>query len=363
MKNFIPQIEPYIDDTELKYLKKVVESTYVTEHTLTKDFEQRIKDLTGAKHAIAVCNGTAALFCCLKALNIGPGDEVIVPNLTFIATANAVLMAGAIPVLCDISRKDLSFDLKKLEACVTLKTKAIMPVHLYGFSANMDELLEMANKHDLKVIEDAAQGVGVRYKGVHTGTLGDIGILSFYGNKTITCGEGGIILTDSDELAKRCYQLKNHGRSSKGVFIHESIGYNFCFTEMQAAVGLAQLDKLKGIIKSKQNIKDRYSSSLDSYMTPLVPDEKTTTPVYWFTSFLTPHKRELQDYLKGEGIQTRDFFYPLDMQPCYDTNVVRGSSFEVSQELYSLGLSLPSSFGLSEQDQTRIISKIKEFFN
>tara|TARA_R110002020_G_C16317913_1_gene774489 strand:+ start:3971 stop:5077 length:1107 start_codon:yes stop_codon:yes gene_type:complete len=364
MTSFIPQIEPFINELELKYLKQVVESTYVTENKLTKEFEDRIKKLTGAKHAIAVCNGTAALFCCLKALDIGAGDEVIVPNLTFIATANAVIMAGAVPVLCDIRREDLSFDLEKLESCITAKTKAIMPVHLYGFSADMDSITEVADKYGLKVIEDAAQGVGVRYKGTHTGTMGDMGVLSFYGNKTITCGEGGIVLTDDDKLSRRCYQLKNHGRSSKGVFVHESIGYNFCFTEMQAAVGLAQLDKLQSIIDTKQGIRDKYVLALDHLkedLEPLTPDAHTS-PVYWFTSFLTPYKKELQSYLKERGVQTREFFYPLDMQPCYDTNVIRGSTFKNSHELYSLGISLPSSYSLNWGEQQRVITAIEEFF-
>ena len=364
MKNFIPQIEPYISEPELDYLRKVIDSTYVTEHDLTTEFEERIKELTGAKHAIAVCNGTMALFCCLKALGIGPGDEVIVPNLTFIATSNAVLMAGATPVLCDIQKKDLSFDLGKLRSCITVRTKAIMPVHLYGFSAGMYALLALADEFNLKVIEDAAQGVGVSRNGIHTGTFGDMGILSFYGNKTITTGEGGVILTDDDALAKRCYQLKNHGRSAKGVFIHETVGYNFCFTEMQAAVGLAQLDKLPEIIKAKQEIRDIYVSSLadrgDKFI-PLTPD-LYTSPVYWFTSFLTPRKEELREYLNNRGIQTREFFYPLDRQPCYDTNVVRGSTFEVSHELHAQGISLPSSYSLNWGDQLKVVDTIKEFF-
>ena len=364
MNSFIPQIEPWIDGEELSYLKSVIDSTYVTEHTFTKEFESRVKELTGAKHAIAVCNGTAAIFCCLKSLNIGIGDEVIVPNLTFIATANAVLLAGATPVFCDIQKEDLSFDLSKLEKCITDKTKAIIPVHLYGFSADMDSILGIADKYNLKVVEDAAQGVGVYRNKKHTGTFGDLGILSFYGNKTITCGEGGIILTDNDDLSKKCYQLKNHGRSEKGVFIHESVGFNFCFTEMQAAVGISQLNKLPKIIKAKQVLRDRYVSGLEDIkdkITPLLPDEHTS-PVYWFTSFLTSYKVELQQYLKDRHIQTRDFFYPLDRQPCYHNNVRRGSTFDTSHELYEAVISLPSSYMLTYNDQQKVITTIKEFF-
>ena len=365
----IPQIQPWIDSTELEYLKKVVDSTWVTEHALTEEFENRIKDLTGAKHAIAVCNGTAALFCCLKALGVGPGDEVIVPNLTFIATSNAVIMAGAHPVLCDVG-KDFSLDLTKAEECLSEKTKAIMPVHLYGMASEMDSILDFAKQHKLKVIEDAAQGVAVHYKGRHVGTFGELGILSFYGNKTMTCGEGGIILTDNDDLAEKCYRLKNHGRSNKGVFDHEDIGFNFAFTEMQAAVGLAQLDKLPRIVERKQEIFDRYSSGLSELKGKLSPvrPETDCVPVYWFTSFLTQQpetRRELEGYLKEKGIQTRAFFTPLDQQPCYRDKkwvLMQRCSMGRSHSLHECGISLPSSYGLTDSEQDLIIEAVKEFF-
>tara|TARA_R110000824_G_scaffold234655_1_gene423271 strand:- start:22 stop:1110 length:1089 start_codon:yes stop_codon:yes gene_type:complete len=357
--SFIPQIEPWIDGTELKYLKKVIDSTYVTEHALTHEFEERIKDSTGSKYAISVCNGTAALFCCLRALGIGPGDEVIVPNLTFIATANAVILAGATPVFCDITRDTLSIDVAKAQECVSDKTKAIIPVHLYGFSADMDEVLSFATEHGISVVEDAAQGVGVSYKGNHVGTLGDLGILSFYGNKTMTCGEGGMILTDDPKLAEECYKLKNHGRSKKGVFVHESIGFNFCFTELQAAVGLAQLDKLPQIIEKKKAIHDRYIKELSSHMTPLVVPAHIT-PVYWFTSFLTSRKKDLQKFLLEREIQTREFFYPLDLQPCY--NNTKKGEYPTSHALFNTGISLPSSYNLSSPQQEKVIQSVKDFY-
>ena len=202
MTDFILQIEPWIDSAELDELKKVVDSTFVVEHDLTKEFEQRICDLTGSKYAVAITNGTAALYCCIKALGIGPGDEVIVPNITFIASANAVLMAGAKPVICEVDDKTFCIDLKKAEKCINKKTKAIMPVHLYGQSCDMTALKKFVKKHKIHMIEDAAQGVGVLYKDKHVGTFGDLGVLSFYGNKTITCGEGGVIITDDEELRK-----------------------------------------------------------------------------------------------------------------------------------------------------------------
>ncbi len=247
----VVQIEPWIDDCELRELERVIQSTFVIEHELTREFEALTARLTGAKHAIAVCNGTAALFVCLRALGIGRGDEVIIPNLTFAATANAVILAGAEPVLCEIREDTFCIDMEKAETLVTNRTRAVMPVHLYGQSADMTAVMAFARQHGLKVIEDAAEGIGVRFNGQHVGTFGEMGILSYYGNKTITCGEGGVVLTNDDGLAAAAYQLKNHGRKKKGTFIHEAIGFNFAFTDLQAAIGIAQMKKLPRIVLKK----------------------------------------------------------------------------------------------------------------
>jgi len=360
----ITQIEPWIDDEERKQLNRVIESTFVVEHALTKEFEDLTRELTGAKHAIATCNGTAALFCCLKALGIGPGDEVIVPDLTFVATANAVLLAQATPVLCDIDRQTFCLDIEKTEQLITPRTKAIIPVHLYGQCADMEALQNLRERHNhISIIEDAAQGVGVKFLNKHAGTFGDLGILSYYGNKTITCGEGGVILTDNDELAKACYRLKNHGRDQKGTFIHEHIGYNFSFTEMQAAIGIAQMHKLDRIIEKKALIRERYISDLADIedFRPTFVDERVS-PVFWFTTFLTDKRNQLQEFLKERGIQTRLFFYPLHEQPCYKGFSFSKKEFPVTSEVYTQALSLPSAYNLSETDQNTVIQAIRDFY-
>ena len=358
----IIQIEPWINNEELKQLKRVIDSTFVTEHKLTKEFEEKIKDLTGSKYAVSITNGTAALYCCLKALDIGPGDEVIVPDLTFIASANAVIMAGAKPVFCDVTKNNFCFSVKSAEKVLTKNTKAIMPVHLYGQSANMKEIMEFAKNKNLFVIEDAAQGVGVKYENKHVGTFGDCGILSFYGNKTITCGEGGIILTDNEDLAKKCYRLKNHGRDGKGIFVHEHIGFNFCFTEMQAAIGLAQLTKLNKIIEIKKNIHDRYVDGLSDVTELAIPSvDKKIEPVHWFTSILTDKREELQNYLSSQNIQTRLFFYPLHKQPCYEYMKI-DNEFPNCLEAFEKGLSLPSAYSLTPEMQDVVINSIRKFF-
>lgn len=360
---FIRQIEPWIDEHELIELKRVVDSTFVVEADLTAEFEQRTRDLTGSKHAIAVTNGTMALYCCLKALNIGTGDQVIVPNLTFIATANAVIMAGAEPVFCEITADTLCIDVDRAEKLITPETKAIMPVHLYGQSADMDRVMDLAAAHGISVIEDAAQGVGVRFDGKHVGTFGDAGILSYYGNKTITCGEGGMILTEDDDLAQACYRLKNHGRDTKGVFIHEHIGFNFSFTEMQAAIGIAQMKKLPKIVEKKRRSHERYVGELRGLegFQPVDVDPRCE-PVFWFTSFLCDDVESLSSYLQERGVQTRRFFYPLHLQPCYRHLNFDRSGFELSEQIYARGISLPSSYELSDSEQSEVIRLIRDYY-
>ena len=363
MRDFIPQIEPWIDDSELVQLKRVVDSTYVTEHKLTEEFEGLIRDLTGSRYAISMTNGTAALFCCLKAMGIGEGDEVIVPNMTFIASSNAVIMAGATPVFCEINPTNFCIDEERITALITERTRAVMPVHLYGQSCDMYAMQRVASDRGIKIIEDAAQGVGVKFDGKHVGTFGDMGILSFYGNKTITCGEGGIVLTDSEKLKDKCYKLKNHGRLSKGTFVHEDVGYNFCFTEMQAAIGISQMHKLERIIKRKKDIYDLYHKRLRPIKNRLreVYVDPRCTPVWWFTSFLTEDKTELKSFLLGGGIQTRDFFYPLDAQPCY-SGLVGDSRLSVTERVFNEGISLPSSYTMTDEEQNYVIDNILDFY-
>jgi perosamine synthetase len=382
----IVQIEPWIDDAELRELNRVIDSTFLVEHDLTREFESLTAAMTGCRHAMAVCNGSMALFVCLKALGIGPGDEVIVPNLTFVATANAVILAGATPVLCEVREDTFCLDVERAEKLLTRKTRALLPVHLYGQSADMPRVMALARAHQLKVIEDAAEGVGVTFEGRHVGTFGDMGILSYYGNKTITCGEGGMVLTDDDELARAAYRLKNYGRDQKGTFIHESIGFNFSFTDLQAAIGIAQMKKMPAIVRRKREIHDRYVAelrglagsrpgflhpvSLDSvsldpvFLDPVIIDPRCQ-PVFWFTSFLCDDPEALSSFLLGHRIQTRRFFCPLHLQPCYaDRRHVRfgDGDFSVSERIYRQGISLPSAYSLSADDQAFVIEKIQCFY-
>jgi perosamine synthetase len=365
-QDLIVQIEPWVDDAELRELKRVIDSTFLVEHDLTREFEAMTARLAGSKHAIAVCNGSMALFVCLKALGIGPGDEVIVPDLTFVATANAVILAGATPVLCEVLEDTFCLDVGRAEKLLTPATRALLPVHLYGQSADMGQVMALARRHNLKVIEDAAEGIGVTFAGRHVGSFGDMGILSYYGNKTITCGEGGMVLTDDDELARAAYRLKNYGRDQKGTFVHESIGFNFSFTDLQAAIGIAQMKKLPAIVCRKREIHDRYVDELRSLagLRPVFIDPRCQS-VFWFTSFLCDNPDALSAFLRGHNIQTRRFFCPLHLQPCYaDRKHVQiiDPDFRISERIYRQGISLPSAYSLTPEDQAFVIEKIQRFY-
>jgi len=378
MKNskykFIPQLEPSINREELKQLKRVIKSTFLTESKLTLEFEKLMAEYTGSTFAVTFCNGTAAIYAGLVAMGIGTGDEVIVPDLTFVATANAVILTGAKPVFCDVNNQDFCIDTDHLIELINDKTKAVIPVYLYGQVPDMTKLLKICDQAGIKILEDAAQGVGVRTevekngitKNYHAGSIGEIGILSFYGNKTITTGEGGVLLTNNKMIAEKVYRLKNHGRSQKGVFIHEEIGFNFSFTEMQAAIGLAQLKKLRKIQKKKLLIHKLYKKYLKDLERVKIDEiHNQVDPVYWVSSIQLPNPENLEAYLLKEGIGSRRFFYPLHLQPCYqNTNKViipKRSKWE-SSEIYENSLGLPSSVGLVKKDIKRISKQIIKYF-
>ena len=361
--NYIPQVQPWIDHKELEELEKVIKSTYITEHEVTREFQQRFVDLTGAKYAVAYSNGTAGLIGALIALEIKPGDEVIVPNLTFVATANAVLLAGGTPVLCDIEEDGWQIDPQKIEEKITEKTKGIIPVHLYGAAANLDKIMEIAKAHQLFVLEDAAQSVGVKWRGQHVGTFGEMGMLSFYANKTMTTAEGGVMLTNNEAFAKRLYQIKNHGRDRKGIFIHETIGYNFSFSDLHAAVGVSQLKKLPKIMERKLQILEYYREGLkdlEAVTFPKFPEQLTLMP--WFSNIHVPDAKALSEYLHEQKIGSRRFFYPLHKQPCYEGRFGGDADFPNTLKAFQTGLSLPSGVELQDEQLDRVIETIKQFY-
>ena len=358
----IVQTEPFIDNSDNLYIKKVLKRKYLTEDKFTKKFEENIKNYVQSKYAISVSNWTLGLYACLQALNIGPGDEVIVPNITFIATSNSVIMAGAKVVLCDVNRDSMCIDTIEAKKKINSRTKAIIPVHLYGNACDMDELLLLKKNKNIKIIEDAAQAIGVKYKNKFVGTIGDCGGYSFYGNKIITTGEGGVVVTNNKLIADKIYRIKNHGRNKKGIFIHKEIGYNFMFTELQAAMGISQLKKLNNIIKKRKIIFDLYKKYLNKSIIKF-NFKKTIRPLHWFVNIHTRFVKVIEKHLHSKKIMTRRLFYPLHLQPCYRRcKLVKNiqNKFPNSLYLYNNTISLPTFHRLSEVQIKKISYEINK---
>lgn len=358
----IPQYEPYLGKEELAQLTNCIETNWITGGPKVREFEARMSKLTGSKHAIACCNGTMALYLGLKLLGIGKGDKVIVPDFTFIASANSVVMTGAEPVFCDIDINSFCMSRETLEPVINPRPQAVMPIGIYGNSPDMSELLRSyVFTLRSKIIEDAAQDIAVTWNGKHLGTFGEIGCMSFFADKTATCGEGGMIFTDNDNLAEQAIRLLNQGRTSRGRYVHETIGYNFRMTDLQAAVGLAQLDKLDKIVKLKKRHEQLYRGYLDDIVGFPVIDKRCFN-VPFRHNILVPDPEKLSNYLTENGIGNLRFFYPLHRQPCYKYLGYTDNQFPNTVEVYNHGLSLPSSAKLTDDNIEYVCESIRKFY-
>jgi perosamine synthetase len=265
----IRQNEILIDHEEITNIMAVLNNKWLSEGPFCKTFVKMVKDLTGAKYALLAPNGTLALYLCLTALDLKKGDEVIVPDFTFNATASAVVFAGGTPVFVDVHKSDLNIDVEEMEKAISDRTKAIIPVHIYGQSADMDTIKEIAELHfpKITIIEDVAESLGVFYKNWHTGTIGDMGFISFFSDKSVPIGEGGIILTDNEEYYTKLKYLRNQGREQSGGFVHDHLGMNFRITDLQGAVGVAQMHKFDANKKKKIENYQMYKKILGDSVT------------------------------------------------------------------------------------------------
>jgi perosamine synthetase len=360
----IPIIRPFLGKEESDLLLETITDNWITGGKKVEEFEKKIAKITGSKYAIACSNGTIALYMALVAMGIKRGDEVIVPDFTFIASANACILAGAKPVFCDVDKQTFNIDMESAKKVITSKTKAIMPVHIYGQSADMSNVLSFALDYNLKVIEDAAQGICVSYMGHTVGALGDVGAMSFYSDKTITCGEAGMVLTNSPIIADRALMLKHQGRRKRGIYIHESIGFNFRITDMQAAIGLAQIKKLDFIIKRKKEMENRYRNNfnnINGIELPYIDHNGFNVP--FRINILVDNPQGLMQHLENNGIGSMRFFYPLHRQPCYKYLHLKDNDFQNSIWAYEHGLSLPSWVQLTDEQIDYICDRVKEFVN
>jgi perosamine synthetase len=360
MKKLIPISEPSLGEEELNNVVEAVKSSWISSiGRFIPEFEQGFAEYCGTKYGIATSNGTTSLHLALVTLGIGAGDEVIVPTLTFVATANAVAYCNARPVFVDSHPDYWCMDPARIEEKITKKTKAILPVHLYGHPCDMDAITRIARKHNLYVIEDAAEAHGAEYKGKKVGSFGDISCFSFYGNKIITTGEGGMCLTDDPKLADKMKGLRDHGMNPHKRYWHDYIGYNYRITNMQAAVGVAQLSKMDSFLKKRAQIRGWYDSFLqDVKGITLQPEMNWAKSICWMYCLLLDNKfidrDNLMKALKEEGIDTRPFFYPLHVLPPYD----KGEKHRVAEELASQGINLPSSVKLDKPTVKKIADTV-----
>lgn len=361
--DFIPVYTPALDGREEKYVLDAVRSGWISSlgQYVTR-FEAQFAAFCGVEHAVSVCNGTASLHLAIHALGIGPGDEVIVPSLTFVASANAVAYTGARPVFADVDAQTWCIDPEDAARLVTPRTRAIMPVHLYGHPADMDAINALAERHGLHVIEDAAEAHGAEVCGRRAGALGDIGSFSFYANKIVTTGEGGMLTTDDAALAARCRMLRDHAMPPQNRYWHDEVGFNYRMTNLQAAVGVAQMERIDGFIRRKRRIASLYAEHLCDVPGVLLPVERAgCTNVYWMYSILVEpaygrSRDELIVLLRERGIDSRPFFHPLDTLPPYRSGEVR----PVAQHLSLVGLNLPSAPALTDEQVIYIAQTIRE---
>ena len=360
----LPVMEPSLGGNELKYVSDCIASGWISSQgQYVRRFEEAFSRFHGVDHALTVSNGTTALHLALVALGIGPGDEVIVPDLTFAASANVVLHCGATPVLADVCRDTWTLDPEDFERKITSRTKAVMPVHLYGHPCDMDPIMEIAREHGLRVVEDNAEALGATYKGAKTGTIGDVGCFSFFANKVITTGEGGMVVTRDAELAKRMMVLRDHGMEKGRRYWHVVPGFNYRMTNLQAAIGLAQMERLESFLARREAIVARYDEHLSKVPGIELPPRKSwARNIHWLYSVLVDpaeagiDRDHLARKLAERGIETRGFFYPLHEQPPYRSD----EAYPVTTEVSSRGLSLPTANDILIEDVDRVCHGIAE---
>lgn len=365
-RNHIAVASPFFDDEEIKLVNECMVSGWISSSgKFVTQFEKMVAEHTGVNYAITSSSGTSALHLILMAYGIGLGDEVIVPSMSFIATANAVSYTGAKPIFVDSDLESWNIDPYQIESMITEKTKAIIVVHLYGHPADMDLIKNIAKKYNLKVIEDAAEAQGAKYKGKNVGTLADAAMFSFFGNKIITTGEGGMVLTNDSKIADKCRLMRDHGMMPKSRYWHELIGYNYRMTNIQAAIGVAQMGKIESIIEKKKIIALEYDNRLSKIKEIILPpNAEWADNIYWLYTILIDDildfsVEDLTKVLKENNIDSRIVFYPIHTQPIYLT----GQSLPVSESLHKKGISLPSSPNISLKDISKVCEIISKMVN
>lgn len=356
--------QPSLMGNEKKYVDDCLDTSWISSKGKYNElFAGHFSDYIGTKYATTVANGTLALHLALMALGIGIGDEVIIPSFTYVASANAVKYTGAEVVFADSLEETWQIDPSDIERKITQKTKAIMPVHLYGHPCDMDKIIEIARKNRLFIIEDCAEAIGSEYKGYKVGSFGDIAAFSFFGNKTITCGEGGMIMTNDKTLFERAVHIKGQGLAEHREYWHDIVGYNYRMTNIAAAIGLAQLEQIDYFIKRKIEIACMYKKELSGLPVKIHPSSDNVKHTYWMVSIVCDDledRDKLREYLKKKEIETRPTFYPVHTMPMYDKKYQK---LPIAEKLGWSGINLPSYPALKNEEVQFVCDNIREYFS
>lgn len=365
----IPVNQPVFEGNEARYLAECIETGWISsEGPFVRRFEEGIADIADRTHGIAVMNGSVALDLAVAALDLGRGDEVILPAFTIISCAAAVVRAGATPVLVDSDRVTWNMDVRQIEARVTNRTKAIMAVHIYGLPVDMDPVMGIAAKHGLRVIEDGAEQLGQHYRGRPVGSFGDLSTFSFYPNKHVTTGEGGMVVTNDDGLAARCRDLRNLCFGRERRFVHESLGWNFRMSNLQAAVGVAQLERLEATVATKRQIGVWYQELLDGVaaIERLPLRTESAENIHWAYGVVLRDDvpfdaQEAMQRLAAKGVGTRPFFWPMHEQPVFRRmGLFKGDSWPVAERLARRGFYLPSGVALTRDQAVSVAAALTD---
>lgn len=355
----IPVNTPCLNGNEKKYLNECIDTGWISsEGSFVKRFESQFSLYCNRRYGVAVANGSAALDIAVKAIGISKGDEVIIPTFTIISPVQSVLQQCGIPVLVDSNEDTWNMDISQIEAKITARTKAILVVHIYGLPVDMHPVLELARKYNLKIIEDAAEMHGQEYCGSKCGSFGDISIFSFYSNKHITTGEGGMLVTDDPELAERCRGYRNLCFQPGRRFVHEDLGWNYRMTNMQAALGCAQLEQIDNIVQRKRKIGNLYNQSFTDIAGLQLPIKKTNYAenIYWVYGLMvndecTLTREEIMEKLSENKIGTRPFFWCMHEQPVFNNlGLFRGERYPVAESMARNGFYIPCGLGLTDDD-------------
>ncbi|MFQ3574329.1 MAG: DegT/DnrJ/EryC1/StrS family aminotransferase [Thermodesulfovibrionales bacterium] len=353
----IPVCEPLITEEDISMALECLRSGWISSSgSFIDDFEAKWAQYCNMPYGIAVSNGTVALQLAVRLLNLQEGDEVIMPTFTIISCAQALIYNGLKPVLVDMHPLNWQMDVTQIEQKITEKTKAIMIVHIYGHPADMDGILEIANRHNLLVLEDAAEAHGAEYKGKKCGSLADVSTFSFYANKLITTGEGGMVLVRDEALAERAKGLRNLCFHKGRRFLHEDLGYNFRLTNLQASIALKQIERISEIIQRKRSIAKRYNELLQGLPLQLPVEEEWAKSVYWVYGIVVEESTgltadDVMYRLKQRGIETRPFFLGMHMQPCFKKLAMfEGECYPVAERLSRQGLYLPNGLGIKDEE-------------